>query len=160
MAVEGVPSGHHGNGKIHAWCFIAGGYIRLSVPYFREWKIGLAGGISFPNSLHSHHSDFAEANPSDTDSRYHSPSPKIEYYGLSMSFVFFSALMCGVCRPLHVLKFSCASSMFEAANLRHLHLLVRGPMAAGLCRVEVEMGCIRCILSTCVLQNVLPKYVM
>ena len=99
LAVEGVPSGHHGNGKIHAWCFIAGGYIRLSVPYFREWKIGLAGGISFPNSLHSHHSDFAEANPSDTDSRYHSPSPKIEYYGLSMSFVFFSALMCGVCRP-------------------------------------------------------------
>ena len=91
LAVEGVPSGHHGNGKIHAWCLIAGGYIRLSVPYYRERKIGLAGGISFPNSLHSHHSDFAEANPSDTDSRYHSPSPKIEYYGLSMSLVFFSA---------------------------------------------------------------------
>ena len=95
--LRGYPPVITAMGKSMLGVWLPEGICRLSVPYFREWKIGLAGGISFPNSLHSHHSDFAEANQNDTDSRYHSPSPKIEYYGLSMSFVFFSA--CVANRP-------------------------------------------------------------
>lgn len=120
----------------------------------RVYQIVSAGGISFPNSLHSHHSDFAEANPSDTDSRYHSPSPKIEYYGLSMSLVFFSALVCGKPPPLKS-RPQVLLRIFHVWGCESVALTPPRKGANG--RRAVPMGCIRCILSTCVLQHVLPK---
>ena len=38
LAVEGVPSGHHGNGKIHAWCLIAGGYMQIVSSLFSRME--------------------------------------------------------------------------------------------------------------------------